>query len=65
MSKINRITNVFTKTISKLIKEGDKLKEEAMVAGKQANKLMVEAETARNEAKRAYKIAGKLEGVLN
>jgi phosphoheptose isomerase len=65
MSKINKITKVFTKTVTALVKEGDRLntlstlqKEVADIAAKKA----VESLT---ESKRAYNIAAKIQGVLN
>jgi hypothetical protein len=65
MSKIDKITKVFTKTISALVKEGDKLTLEANTLANEALLADIKSTEARVESKRAYKIAAKLEGVLN
>jgi hypothetical protein len=65
VSKINKITKIFTKTIAALVKEGDKLQAEAISFSEIAHKAAQKGEEARTESKRAFKIAAKIEGVLN
>lgn len=65
MSKIDKITNVFTKTISALIVEGDKLVKDSIKYEDIATTACFNADEARRESQRAFKIAAKLEGVLS